>query len=127
MKNASLVAATFVLAIGTGFVVAQTGSSAPPSTTPPTTTPPTGNPPTGNNPPPSDMQSPPRSNMVPQSGRPASMMPPDFNTLDRNGVGFLTEKDAAGNAWLRTHFTTCDTNRDRQVSEAEYTTCARNR
>ena len=120
MKTAATVAAAFALAIGTGYVVAQT-------------TPPTGAPPTKNAPPmtppaatpPNDMPTSPQANTPPASrpGTPMSPMAPDFATLDHKGVGYLTMKDAAGNDWLSQNFTTCDTDKNGQVSRAEYAAC----
>jgi hypothetical protein len=75
MKNTLLVGATFMLAIATGFVVAQ---SNPPDSRPPSTNPST--PPAETNPPGNTMQPIGRQNMQPTT-------PPDFSTLDKTGVG----------------------------------------
>ncbi|HJT98593.1 MAG TPA: hypothetical protein VJ696_09780 [Rhodanobacteraceae bacterium] len=127
MRNTIIVAATFALAIGTGALVAQTAApppTAPPSDTNPPPMSPPATPPTNTNP-----SMTPRSNMQPQANRPgmpSSTMPPDFTTLDRTGAGYLTQQDAAMNPWLKGHFTMCDTDKNGQVTRAEYTGCAKN-
>jgi hypothetical protein len=119
MKTVITVAATFALAIGTGYVVAQTTPppASPPSSMPPSSTP-TAKPPT-------DMPTSPQANTPPSTrpGTPMSPMAPDFATLDHKGVGYLTMKDAAGNDWLSRNFKTCDGDNNGQVSRAEYSAC----
>src|SRR6478609_8558617 len=119
MKTAATVIAALALAAGTGYVVAQT---APPATSPPTTAPPT-MPPTAK--PPADMPTSPQANTPPalRPGTPMAPMAPDFATLDHKGVGYVTMKDAAGNDWLSRNFNTCDTDKDGQVTRAEYSAC----
>ena len=115
MNNTFLVAATFVLAIGTSYVVAQTAAPTNPATVPPTQTPP-----------PTDTPMSPRSNM-PTTG-PQSMThpsaPPEFGSLDASGQGYITQQQAMSNQWLSTRFAGCDTNHNGQVTREEYTTCA---
>jgi hypothetical protein len=114
MKNATIVAATFMLAIGTGFVVAQ---SNPPAGRPPSTNPTT--PPEADTPPPANTMQPiGRQNMQPAT-------PPDFATLDKTGVGYVTQEQLGYNAWLRTHFAACDADHDGQVTRDEYAGCTR--
>ena len=119
MKTVITLAATLALAIGTGYVVAQTTPppASPPSSTPPSSTP-TAKPPT-------DMPTSPQANTPPSTrpGTPMSPMAPDFATLDHKGIGYVTMKDAAGNDWLSRNFTTCDTDKNGQVSRAEYSAC----
>jgi hypothetical protein len=124
MKTAVTVVATIALAIGTGYVVAQT--------TPSPTTPPTGAPPSKNTPPmgrpttpTNDMPTTPQANTPPSTrpGTPTAPMAPDFATIDHKGVGYVTMQDAAGNAWLSSNFKTCDTDKNGQVSRAEYSSC----
>jgi hypothetical protein len=126
MKNAITLIATLGLAVGTGYVIAQTAGS-PPASSPPTgtqqqpTMPPTSAPPNG-------MQAPtsPQANM-PTSARPGtatSPMAPDFSTLDRNGTGYVTMQDVAGNEWLTRNFKSCDTDKNGQVSRSEYSACS---
>ena len=118
MKNTIITIAAVVLAIATGFVVAQTTPN-PAANAPP---------PAGTNPPPADAPVAPRSNMAPTTSRPGmptTQMPPDFGTLDRTNAGFLTQKDAAGNAWLSRNFAMCDTDHNMQVSRAEYDACTK--
>jgi len=119
MKTVFTVAATFALAIGTGYVVAQTTPppASPPSSMPPSSTP-TAKPPT-------DMPTSPQANTPPSTrpGTPMSPMAPDFATLDHKGVGYLTMKDAAGNDWLSRNFKTCDSDNNGQVTRAEYSAC----
>jgi len=114
MNNTVLLAATFALAIGTSYVVAQTASPTHPANAPPTQTPP-----------PTDTPMSPRSNM-PTTG-PQSMMqpstPPDFGTLDATGQGYITQQQAMSNQWLSTRFAGCDTNHNGQVTRQEYMTC----
>jgi hypothetical protein len=125
MKTAITLIATFGLAIGTGYVVAQTAGS--PASSPPTgtqqqpTMPPTSAPPTGTQPPMS-----PQANMptAARPGTPTSPMAPDFSTLDRNGTGYVTMQDVAGNEWLTRNFKSCDTDKNGQVSRAEYSACS---
>ena len=119
MNTALTVAATLALAIGTGFVVAQTAPS--PANAPPGAAPPVANPPPGTTPRPRDDMAP-RAGV---SGTPSMMVPPDFGTLDRNGLGYLTQGEAASNPWLRKNFAACDTDRNGQVTRAEYTACAK--
>jgi hypothetical protein len=121
MKTAITLIATLGLAAGTGYVVAQTAGS--PSATgaqQQPTTPPTSSPP--------GMQQPtsPQANMptAARPGTPTSPMAPDFSTLDRSGVGYVTMQDAAGNEWLTRNFKTCDTDKNGQVSRAEYSACS---
>src|SRR3954466_1811327 len=98
MNNSITLVAALALAVGTSFVVAQTtptqssptGTGTQPNSTPAPTG--TGNP-TG-----SPMTSP-RTNM-PTTGAMSSTTPPDFNTLDKNRAGFLTQKDIASNPWM---------------------------
>ncbi|HJT98885.1 MAG TPA: hypothetical protein VJ696_11270 [Rhodanobacteraceae bacterium] len=119
MKTLLTVAATLALAVGTGFVVAQTTpTNAPPATNPlPTDTPP-----------PADNPTQPRANNMPTMGRQGmAPMAPDFSTLDRNGVGYITRQDAAGNPWLEKNFQTCDADRDGQITRSEYMICAKSR
>jgi hypothetical protein len=119
MKTALTVLATIALAIGTGFVVAQTAPS--PANAPPDAAPPVANPPPGTTPRP-------RNAMAPRSGASATrsmMVPPDFGTLDRNGVGYVTQGEAASNPWLSRNFATCDADRNGRVTRAEYMTCAK--
>ena len=123
MKNAIPLIATLGLAVGTGYVVAQTAGS-PPPTSPPTGTQPT-TPPTS---PPPGMQQPtsPQAN-TPSSARPGTPtapMAPDFATLDRKGTGYVTMEDVTGNEWLTRNFKTCDTDKNGQVSRAEYGICS---
>ena len=124
MKTAITVIATFALAVGTGYVVAQT-AGAPPAGSPVTGTQPTMPPTT---PPPTGMEQPtsPQANMptAARPGTPTSPMAPDFSTLDRKGVGYVTVQDVAGNDWLTRNFQTCDTDKDGQVTRAEYSACA---
>jgi hypothetical protein len=126
MKNALVIAATFGLAITTGFVIAQT---APPA---PTNTPPSASPPPTDTPPTDDSMANPstnsRTNNMPARNHPSSMtpMPPDFATIDRNGTGYVTQQDAAMSPWLQKNFTSCDADRNGQVSRAEYMTCSKN-
>lgn len=125
MKNAITLIATLALAAGTGYVVAQTAAGAPPAGSPPNgtqqpTTPPTSTPP--------GMQQPtsPQANM-PMSARPGSPtspMAPDFSTLDRKGTGYVTMQDVTGNQWLTQNFSLCDTDKNGQVSRAEYAACS---
>ena len=122
MKNAITLIATLGLAVGTGYVVAQTAGS-PPPTSPPTGTQPT-TPPTS---PPPGMQQPtsPQAN-TPSSARPGTPtapMAPDFATLDRKGTGYVTMEDVTGNEWLTRNFKTCDTDKNGQVSRAESSAC----
>lgn len=118
MKTAVTVLATLALAIGTGYVVAQTTPASPPSSMPSSPTPPTAKSPT-------DMPTSPQANTPPASrpGTPMSPMAPDFATLDHKGVGYVTMKDAAGNDWLSRNFKTCDSDNNGQVSRAEYSAC----
>jgi hypothetical protein len=126
MKTAITLIATLGLAVGTGYVVAQTASS-PPAGTPPTgtqqqpTMPPTTAPPTGTEQPTS-----PQANMPTSArpGTPTAPMAPDFATLDRKGAGFVTMQDVTGNEWLTRNFKTCDTDKNGQVSRAEYSACS---
>ena len=120
MKTLLTVAATLALAVGTGFVVAQTTpTNAPPATNPP----PTDTPPPADNP-----STQPRTNNMPTMGRQGmAPMAPDFSTLDRNGVGYITRQDAAGNPWLEKNFQTCDADRDGQITRSEYMICAKSR
>ncbi|HKE46554.1 MAG TPA: hypothetical protein VKB52_00695 [Rhodanobacteraceae bacterium] len=113
MKNATIVAATFMLAIGTGFVVAQ---SNPPANRPPSTNPST--PPADTQPPANTMQPIGRQNMQPTT-------PPDFATLDKSGVGYVTQEQVGYDSWLRTHFAACDADHDGQVTRNEYAACTR--
>jgi hypothetical protein len=118
MNNTITTIAAVALAIATGFVVAQTTPN-PPANTPP---------PPGTTPPPTDAPVAPRSNMTPTTGRPGmptTQMPPDFSTLDRTNTGFITQKDAAGNAWLSQNFAMCDADHNMQVSRAEYDACTK--
>lgn len=118
MKTALTVTATLALAIATGSLVAQTSGT-------PASTPPTGASPPSTMPqtpmPPPDVPTTPRSNMSP-TGRPATA-PPDFNTLDTTGVGYVTQQQATTNPWLSKNFTACDTNRDGRISRGEYAAC----
>ena len=122
MKTALTVAATFALAIATSFVVAQTA---------PTNTPPSANPPPTDTPPADasavDPAMHPRASNMPALNHPGRMtpMPPDFSTLDRNGVGYVTQQDAATNPWLRENFATCDADHDGQISRSEYAACSK--
>lgn len=121
MKTAATVFATLVLAVGTGYVVAQTTpppASPPPGMPPSSTMPPTAKPPT-------EMPTSPQANTPPSSrpGTPVSPMAPDFATLDQKGSGYVTMKDAAGSDWLTRNFKTCDTDKNGQVSRAEYSAC----
>lgn len=120
MNTAATVVATLALAIGTGYVVAQT---TPPSASPPSSMPPSSMPPTAK--PPTDMPTSPQANTPPASRPGTSMSPmaPDFAMLDHTGVGYLTSKDAAGNDWLSRNFKTCDTDNNGQVTHAEYSAC----
>jgi hypothetical protein len=106
MKNTVLLAATFALAIGTSYVVAQTAAPTHPANAPPNQTPP-----------PTDTPMSPRSNM-PTTG-PQSMTqpssPPDFGTLDATGQGYITQQQAMSNQWLSTRFAGCDTNHNRRA------------
>lgn len=115
MNTAATVVAALALAIGTGFVVAQT---APPPASPPSSVPPTAKPPT-------DMPTSPQANTPPASrpGTPMTPMAPDFAMLDHKGVGYVTTKDAAGNDWLSRNFKTCDADNNGQVTRAEYAAC----
>ncbi len=121
MNTAVTVVATLALAIGTGYVVAQTTPPVTPSPTgaAPQTMPPTPKPPT-------DMPTTPQANTPPAArpGTPMSPMAPDFATLDRKGAGYITLQDAAGNDWVARNFKSCDTDRNNQISRAEYTACA---
>jgi hypothetical protein len=119
MNTAITVVATFALAIGTGYVVAQT---TPPATSPTGAAPPT-MPPTAK--PPTDMPTTPQANTPPAArpGTPMAPMAPDFSKLDSKGLGYITPKDAAGNDWLTRNFKTCDTDKNGQVSHAEYSAC----
>src|SRR5690349_8939827 len=110
MKNAITLVATLGLAIGTSYVVAQTAGSPPP------TSPPTGTQPTTS----------PQANMPTSArpGSPTSPMAPDFATLDRKGTGYVTMQDVTGNQWLTQNFKTCDTDKNGQVSRAEYAACS---
>jgi hypothetical protein len=120
MNNVITVLAALALAVGTGYVIAQTTplAASPPASAPPPKTPPTAKPP-------ADMPTTPQANTPPPArpGTPMSPMAPDFSTLDRKGVGYITSKDAAGNDWLTRNFKTCDTDKNDQVSHAEYTAC----
>jgi len=124
METAATVVATIALAVGTGYVVAQT---TPTPTTPPTGAPPSSmprtTPPTTT--PPNDMPTTPQANTPPSSrpGTPMAPMAPDFATLDHKGVGYVTMQDAAGNDWLSRNFKTCDSDKNGQVSRAEYSAC----
>ena len=124
MKTAITLIATLGLAVCTGYVVAQTAAGAPPATSPTTGTQPTMPPTT----PPPGMQQPttPQANMptAARPGTPTAPMAPDFATLDRKGVGYVTLQDVAGNDWLTRNFQTCDTDKDGQVTRAEYGACA---
>ena len=114
MNNTLTVIGTLALAIGTSFVVAQTAPQHP-ANMPPT-----------QNPPPTDMPVPPRSNMPttgPQTMAPTT--PPDFRMLDKSGVGYVTQQQAASDPWLSKNFAMCDTNHNGQVTRAEYATCAK--
>ena len=113
MKNLTIVVATFMLAIGTGYVVAQ---SNPPAGRPPSTNPTSH--PVADPPPTSTMQPIGRQNMHPTA-------PPDFATLDTNGVGYVTQEQLGYDAWLRTHFARCDADHDGQVTRSEYAACAK--
>jgi hypothetical protein len=118
MNNTITTIAAVALAIATGFVVAQTTPN-PAANAPP---------PAGTSPPPTDAPVAPRNNMTPTTSRPGmptTQMPPDFGTLDRTNAGFITQKDAAENAWLSRNFATCDTDHNMQVSRAEYDTCTK--
>lgn len=115
MKTALIVAATFTLAIATGFVVAQ--SNPPATQRPPSTQPST--PPVETQPPASTMQPIGRQNMQPTT-------PPDFATLDKSGVGYVTQEQLGYDAWLRTHFSGCDGDHDGQVTRKEYAACTKN-
>jgi hypothetical protein len=116
MKTALIVAAAFALAIATGTMVAQT-AGAPPGANPPSSNPPGTMPKT----PPSDMPQTPRSNMSPTG---STTRPPDFNTLDTSGVGYVTQQQAAANPWLSKKFTACDSNHDGQLTRSEYAACS---
>jgi hypothetical protein len=120
MNNTLLVAATFALAAGTSYVVAQTAAPAHPANTPPANTTPM------QTPPPSSTPMAPRSNM-PTTG-PQSMAqpstPPEFGTLDASGQGYVTQQQAMSNQWLSTRFAGCDTNHNGQVTRQEYMTCS---
>ncbi len=120
MKTAATVVAAIVLAIGTGYVVAQTTppTGAPPAKAAPPMTPPSATPP-------NDMPTSPQANTPPsmRPGTPTAPMAPDFATLDHNGVGYVTMKDVAGNDWLTQNFQTCDADKNGQVSRAEYAAC----
>jgi hypothetical protein len=116
MNTAATVVAAVALAIGTGYVVAQT---APPAAAPPTKDAPPMTPP-------NDMPTSPQANTPPsmRPGTPTAPMAPDFATLDHKGVGYVTLKDATGNDWLARNFETCDADRNGQVSRAEYAACS---
>ena len=115
MNNTLLLAATFALAVGTSYVVAQTASPTHPANTPPTQTPP-----------PTDTPMSPRSNM-PMTG-PQSMThpssPPDFGELDPTGLGYITQQKAMSNQWLGAHFAGCDTNHNGEVTREEFMKCS---
>jgi len=118
MNTAATVIAALALAIGTGYVVAQTTPQTSPPTSAPPMTPPTTKPPT-------DMPTTPQANTPPAArpGTPMSPMAPDFATLDHKGVGYLTTKDAAGNDWLSRNFKGCDADHNGQLTRAEYSAC----
>lgn len=118
MNNTITTIAAVALAVATGFVVAQTTPD-PAANAPP---------PAGTTPPPTDAPVAPRNNMSPAAGRPGmptTQMPPDFSALDRADAGFITQKDATGNAWLSHNFAMCDTDHNMQVSRAEYDACTK--
>lgn len=132
MQTALTTIAAFALAIATGFVVAQTAPNPPADAPAPVAnTPPPADaappPPAANQPTPTTMPATPRSNMMPPAaarpGMRPTQMPPDFATLDRNGVGHVTQKDVTNDAWLNRNFATCDTDHDDQVSRTEYIAC----
>jgi hypothetical protein len=135
MKTALTVAVTFALALGTASLVAQTAGTARPPAPPAGVSPPPPAPAPNNVPAPGTMTPPgtpgvngtvpPAGNQaMARPGSPTGMMAPNFNTLDRSGVGYITQSDAAGNPWLSQRFTTCDTDHNGQVSRAEYTACS---
>jgi hypothetical protein len=115
MNNTLIVIGAFALAIGTSFVVAQTAPQHP-ANTPPT-----------QNPPPTDTPAPPRSNM-PMTGHQTMTptTPPDFRMLDKSGLGYVTQQQAASDPWLSKNFAMCDANHDAQVTTSEYAGCSKN-
>lgn len=52
-----------------------------------------------------------------------SAMPVSFDQLDTRKAGFLSKDDAKNDAWLSRNFRMCDTDKNDQVSRAEYTAC----
>jgi hypothetical protein len=132
MKTTLTIAAAFGLAIASGAVAQTAGTPAaatPPSSTPqPMTKPPTTMPPAAPAPmtaPPGTPQPSPVAPSVSTAAQPGmTTTPPDFNTLDIGGVGFVTQQQAAGNPWLGKNFSLCDVNHDGQVSRGEYAACS---
>ena len=135
MKTALTVAVTFALALGTASLVAQTAGTARPPAPPAGVAPPPPAPAPNNVPAPGTMTPPGTpgvngavppggSQAMARPGSPTGMIAPNFNTLDRSGLGYVTQKDAAGNPWLCQRFTTCDADHNGQVSQAEYATCS---
>lgn len=55
-------------------------------------------------------------------------LPPitSFDALDVQHTGRVTKEAASKDAWLARHFTTCDSNRDGQVTRPEYDICSAN-
>lgn len=53
----------------------------------------------------------------------SSSMPTPFDQLDLKKAGYLTQEDAKSDAWLSRNFRKCDTDKNDQVSRAEYTAC----
>jgi hypothetical protein len=147
MKTAITAATTFALAIATANLVAQSAGTpqapAPPATPNPSasnparaTTPPGTMAPPNAAQPPGTMTAPPSGTMTappsgtmttppaPPAGVQGALTRPNFSTLDRNGLGYVTQRDAAGNVWLQQNFSTCDTDHNGQVSSAEYSACS---
>lgn len=53
----------------------------------------------------------------------ATVMHPDFLTLDTNNHGYLTLDDVRHNKWLSANFARCDANHDGRLSQEEYANC----
>lgn len=52
-----------------------------------------------------------------------AMNPASFDQLDLKKTGYLTMDDAKNDAWLSRNFRQCDTDKNHQVSRAEYVAC----
>jgi|GEM_PF-5919162 len=108
MNRTIVLLASFAVAT---FASAQ--SPAPPAS-PPTSTSPTTNPMT--HPRTSDRDADSRNSANARSAN-------DFESLDRQGRGYVTREEVSGDSWLMKNFSTCDKDGDGQVTRAEYAGC----